>query len=209
MNRDFGEFDGSAGPDRSGHSSASTGSGSGSGRDFDYDSHPDLGSDADTSSAPTSDTDVRALFSTLPDGPPLTLSAADVINDGARIRRRRKRLAVAGSSVATAAVLVVAGLAVSFAAGHHGPTAPVQPAGPGLSTIAPTPPPSSSLPTAPPTADTTARPPGAPTPSRSAVQAPGQPPASLPSSPRTPVRLPPSATTIPTHASAPPIATTR
>ncbi|MEV8609436.1 hypothetical protein AB0383_16135 [Amycolatopsis sp. NPDC051373] len=178
--------------------------GSGSDRDFALGSDPNTSSDAD----PTSSTDIRALFSTLPDGPPLTLSAADIINDGARIRRRRKRLAVAGTSGATAAVLVVAGLAVSFAAGHHGPPTPVQPAGPGLSTIAPTPSPSSSLPTTAPTADTTA-PPGNPTPTRSAVQAPGKPPESLPSFPRTPVRLPPSATTIPTHASAPPIATTR
>ncbi|MEV4596247.1 hypothetical protein AB0K15_02455 [Amycolatopsis sp. NPDC049253] len=179
-------------------------------RDFDSGSGSARASEpgTDPSSAPDPTSDVRALFSTLPDGPPLTLSAADVITDGARIRRRRKRLAVAGSSVATAAVLVVAGLAVSFAAGHHGPPTPVQPAGPGLSTVAPTPPPSSSLPTAPPTADTTA-PADDPTPSRSPVQAPGEPPESVPSIPRTPARLPPPATTIPTHAIAPPIATTR
>ncbi|WP_326567843.1 hypothetical protein VSH64_39460 [Amycolatopsis rhabdoformis] len=157
---------------------------------------------------PAADTDVRALFSTLPDGPPLTLSAADVITSGARIRRRRKRLAVAGSSLATAAVLVVAGLAVGFAAGHHGPPTPVQPAGPGLSTVAPpAPSPSRSLPSAPPATNTKAPSTGS-TPTRTAIQAPGQPPESIPSSPRTPVRLPPPASSTNSQTD-PPIATTR
>jgi hypothetical protein len=88
------------------------------------------------------DDHVRVLLSQVTEGPPMQLDASDVIARGGRIRRRRKRWAVAGSSVATAAVLVVAGLAV----GHHaGPPAPVEPARPGLSTVA-TAPPSSAAP---------------------------------------------------------------
>ena len=85
------------------------------------------------------DDDVRVMFSQVTNGPPMRLDASDVIARGGRVRRRRKRWAVAGSSVATAAVLVVAGLAV----GHRGgPPAPVEPAGPGLSTVTPAPSPS-------------------------------------------------------------------
>ncbi len=78
--------------------------------------------------------DVRAFLTGAAGGaqPPMRLEAADLIERGGRVRRRRKRLAVAGSSTATAVVLAVAG----FLAGHRaGPPEPVQPAGPGLSTI--------------------------------------------------------------------------
>ncbi|WP_409461637.1 hypothetical protein [Amycolatopsis sp. GA6-003] len=80
--------------------------------------------------------DVRALFARTPDGPPMRLDAADVIVRGAAVRRKRKRWAVAGSSAATVAVLVVAGLAV----GNRGAEQPpVMPAGPGLATVSPAP----------------------------------------------------------------------
>lgn len=78
--------------------------------------------------------DVRAILTGAAGGsqPPMRLEAADVIERGGRVRRRRKRFAVAGTSTATAVVLAVAG----FLAGHRaGPPEPVQPAGPGLSTI--------------------------------------------------------------------------
>ncbi|WP_329070594.1 hypothetical protein [Amycolatopsis sp. NBC_01480] len=81
------------------------------------------------------DDDVRVMFSQVTNGPPMELDASDVIARGGRVRRRRKRWAVAGSSVATAAVLVVAGLAV----GHRAGPTPVEPARPGLSTVAPAP----------------------------------------------------------------------
>ncbi|MFI5605708.1 hypothetical protein [Amycolatopsis sp. NPDC051903] len=155
------------------------------------------------------DPDVRALFSHPPAGPPLSLSASDVITRGSRIRRRRKRLAVAGSSMATALVLVLAGLAV----GHRGTAgpAPVEPAGPGLSTVAPVPSPSaapgSSLPAAPPLPETTQS--GTETPPRRPGQAPGEPPRTLPSSPRTPSHAPPLATLPTQNTPAPPTATTR
>ncbi|HWD01995.1 MAG TPA: hypothetical protein VG674_05990 [Amycolatopsis sp.] len=95
--------------------------------------------------------DVRTLFADTPAGPPLSLTAPGVIAHGARIRRRRKRWAVAGSSLGTVAVLALAGVAV----GHRGPAepSPIEPAGPGLSTIAPSgsPSPTPSPPTAVPT----------------------------------------------------------
>ncbi len=78
--------------------------------------------------------DVRAILTGAAGGPqpPMRLEATDVIERGGRVRRRRKRFAVAGTSAATAVVLAVAG----FLAGHRvGPPEPVQPAGPGLSTI--------------------------------------------------------------------------
>ncbi|MFB9687296.1 hypothetical protein [Amycolatopsis plumensis] len=77
--------------------------------------------------------DVRAfLTGAAGTQPPMRLEAADVIERGGRVRRRRKRFAVAGTSAATAVVLAVAG----FLAGHRaGPPEPVQPAGPGLSTV--------------------------------------------------------------------------
>ncbi|MET9260797.1 hypothetical protein [Amycolatopsis sp. NPDC004079] len=79
---------------------------------------------------------VRALFAQAPDGPPMRVDAADVIVRGAAIRRKRKRWAVAGSSAATVAVIVVAGLAVG-SRGTEQP--PVMPAGPGLATVSPAP----------------------------------------------------------------------
>ena len=79
-----------------------------------------------------SEDDVRALLTHAASGPPMRLDADGVIARGARIRRRRKRFAVAGSSAATAAAIVVAG----FLAGHHGGASePVEPAGPGPSTV--------------------------------------------------------------------------
>jgi hypothetical protein len=81
-----------------------------------------------------SEEDVRAFLTGAAGGPqpPMRLDAADVIERGGRVRRRRKRFAVAGTSTATAVVLAVAG----FLAGHRaGPPEPVQPAGPGLSTV--------------------------------------------------------------------------
>ncbi|GAB3138286.1 hypothetical protein GCM10027258_15150 [Amycolatopsis stemonae] len=78
--------------------------------------------------------DVRAILTGAAGGPqpPMRLEATDVIERGGRVRRRRKRFAVAGTSAATAVILAVAG----FLAAHRaGPPEPVQPAGPGLSTI--------------------------------------------------------------------------
>jgi hypothetical protein len=91
--------------------------------------------------------DVRAILTgAAGDTPPMRLEAADVIERGGRIRRRRKRLAVAGTSTATAVILAVAG----FLAGHRvGAPDPVQPADPGLSTIgttAPAPPTTAEVP---------------------------------------------------------------
>jgi hypothetical protein len=103
--------------------------------------------------------DVRAILTgAAGDTPPMRLEAADVIERGGRIRRRRKRMAVVGTSTATAVILAVAG----FLAGHRvGPPEPVQPADPGLSTIGTTTPPPSttsevpatSIPPRPPTAE--------------------------------------------------------
>jgi hypothetical protein len=84
------------------------------------------------------DEDIKGVLSHGVSGPPLGIRAADIIERGGRIRRRRKRLAVAGSSLATVAVIALGALAVG-ARGGDAPV-PVQPAGPGLSTLAPTPP---------------------------------------------------------------------
>ncbi|NBH09151.1 hypothetical protein GTY80_38670, partial [Amycolatopsis sp. SID8362] len=48
--------------------------------------------------------DVRAYLTSAAGGaqPPMRLEAADVIERGGRVRRRRKRLAVASTSAATA-----------------------------------------------------------------------------------------------------------
>ncbi|MGK4593612.1 hypothetical protein [Amycolatopsis sp. w19] len=83
------------------------------------------------------DEDIKGVLSHGASGPPLGIRAADIIERGGRIRRRRKRLAVAGSSLATIAVIVFGAIAVG-GRGGEGP-APVRPAGPGLSTIAPSP----------------------------------------------------------------------
>ncbi|WP_410587606.1 hypothetical protein [Amycolatopsis sp. lyj-23] len=109
--------------------------------------------------------DVRAFLTGAAGGPqpPMRLAAADVIERGGRVRRRRKRFAVAGTSTATAVVLAVAG----FLAGHRaGPPEPVQPAGPGLSTIGTTPPSPTQLPV-PATSIAPARPSAEPDQSRS------------------------------------------
>ncbi|MGW5716338.1 hypothetical protein ACWEVP_09250 [Amycolatopsis sp. NPDC003865] len=101
--------------------------------------------------------DVRAFLTGAAGGvrPPMRLDAADVIERGGRVRRRRKRFAVAGTSAATAVVLAVAG----FLAGHRaGPPEPVEPAGPGLSTIGTSAP---SLPPSPEVAPATSVPPAA------------------------------------------------
>ncbi|MGW4483955.1 hypothetical protein ACWEOE_08950 [Amycolatopsis sp. NPDC004368] len=201
---DAGSELGGSGPGGSGPGGVGGGrSGAGFGDDR-SDSRPS-GFGADTGPSDLdSATDLRALFSTLPDGPPLSLSAADVITDGARIRRRRKRLAVAASSVATAAVLVVAGLAVGFTAGRHGPGTPVQPAAPGLSTVAPPPPKQQQPPVVPPSAvKTTAG--SEATPTRSPAQTPGRPISSVP---RAPGRIPPPPVSS-GQRGAPPVASTR
>ncbi|KFU80595.1 hypothetical protein BB31_13605 [Amycolatopsis lurida NRRL 2430] len=83
------------------------------------------------------DEDIKGVLSHGASGPPLGIRAADIIERGGRIRRRRKRLAVAGSSLATVAVIVFGAIAVGGRGGEG--SAPVQPAGPGLSTIAPAP----------------------------------------------------------------------
>ncbi|RSM65942.1 hypothetical protein DMH03_02020 [Amycolatopsis sp. WAC 01376] len=83
------------------------------------------------------DEDIKGVLSHGSSGPPLGIRAADIIEKGGRIRRRRKRLAVAGSSLATVAVIVFGAIAVGGRGGEG--SAPVQPAGPGLSTIAPAP----------------------------------------------------------------------
>lgn len=79
--------------------------------------------------------DVRAFLTGAAGGtqPPMRLEATDVIARGGRVRRRRKRWAMAGTSTATAVILAVAG----FLAGHRaGPPDPVQPADPPvLSTV--------------------------------------------------------------------------
>ncbi|MEV6829300.1 hypothetical protein [Amycolatopsis sp. NPDC051102] len=116
-----------------------------------------------------SEDDVRAILTGVAGGPqpPMRLDAADLIERGGRVRRRRKRLAVAGTSAATAVVLAVAG----FLAGHRvGPPEPVQPAGPGLSTVATT---SPTVPPPPPIdvpATSIARPSAQPDPTRSRPQ---------------------------------------
>ncbi|HET6285951.1 MAG TPA: hypothetical protein VFG15_04250 [Amycolatopsis sp.] len=83
------------------------------------------------------DEDIKGVLSHGASGPPLGIRAADIIEQGGRIRRRRKRLAVAGSSLATVAVIVFGAIAVGGRGGEG--SAPVRPAGPGLSTIAPVP----------------------------------------------------------------------
>ena len=144
--------------------------------------------------------DIRSALAHAAGGPPMRMQADDVIVRGGRIRLLRKRWAVAGSSVATALVLAVAG----FTAGHRGgePT-PVQPARPELSTVATTPPPSSSEPTPAPATVL----PGPPEPSTSRT-APAVPASTRPgrtTSPPSATQKPPSATTVHTE---PPTATT-
>jgi hypothetical protein len=80
------------------------------------------------------DDDVKTLFVDA-DGPPLGFDAAGIIERGGKIRRRRKRLAVLGTSLTTAAAIV----AIALTSGQRtDQPAPVQPAGPGLSIETPT-----------------------------------------------------------------------
>ena len=78
------------------------------------------------------DRDIRDALSSVGNdsGPPLRMAPAAIIERGGRIRRRRKRLAVLGSSVTTAA-----GIAAVFLLSSPGAVQPetVPPAGPGLS----------------------------------------------------------------------------
>jgi hypothetical protein len=77
-----------------------------------------------------SDDDVRVVFADVGQGPPMSIDARGIIERGGRIRRRRKRLAVLGTSVTTAAAIV----AIALASGQRPPEpAPVEPAGPGIS----------------------------------------------------------------------------
>ncbi|MEA5361754.1 hypothetical protein VA596_19595 [Amycolatopsis sp., V23-08] len=123
--------------------------------------------------------DVRVILTgAAADTPPMRLEAADVIERGGRIRRRRKRMAVVGTSTATAVILAVAG----FLAGYRfGPPDPVQPADPGLSTIGTAPPSPTKAPAQEEVPATSIAPPAA---------QPGQSPQ------RTPLRPVPSSTTV-------------
>ncbi|HEV7980459.1 MAG TPA: hypothetical protein VGP60_37495, partial [Amycolatopsis sp.] len=74
--------------------------------------------------------DVKVVFSDVGDGPPLGFDAHAIIERGGRIRRRRKRMAVLGTSVTTAAAIV----AIALASGQRPPEpVPVEPAGTGIS----------------------------------------------------------------------------
>jgi hypothetical protein len=85
---------------------------------------------------------VKAVLSGAAQGPPLGIEVHDIIERGGRIRRRRKRLAVVGSSAATVvAVVAVTAVALGFGRSPVGPN-PVEPAGPGLTTESVTPAPS-------------------------------------------------------------------
>jgi hypothetical protein len=154
--------------------------------------------------------DVRVFLTGAAGGtqPPMRLEAADVIERGGRVRRRRKRFAVAGTSAATAVVLAVAG----FLAGHRaGPPEPVMPAGPGLSTIGTTAPlpspseipvPATSIPPPSVTADRTT-----PRPGRAPVQE--TPSTSRSASRPTPTTAAPSSAPVEPRPNAPTATTTR
>ncbi|AGM02985.1 hypothetical protein AORI_0396 [Amycolatopsis keratiniphila] len=145
------------------------------------------------------DEDIKGVLAHGASGPPLGIRAADIIERGGRIRRRRKRLAVAGSSLATIGVIAFGALAVG-GRGGEGP-APIQPAGPGLSTIAP-------APVSPAPAESTPRPevtPENPPPASSAPKT--EPPRSTPRTltpGRTTTALPPRAPTPTKQPSEPP-----
>ena len=59
------------------------------------------------------DDEIKAIFADVGagQGPPLGIDAHDIIERGAKIRRRRKRLAVLGTSATTAAAIVAIALA--------------------------------------------------------------------------------------------------
>jgi hypothetical protein len=96
------------------------------------------------------DTDIRAVFHRIDDGPPLGIDAQDVITRGRRIRTRRTRLVIAGSAVAVTALVTLAALA-----GTRAPDDPVRPADPPATTVVPAPT-SEPVPTTPSTMDTPA-----------------------------------------------------
>jgi hypothetical protein len=124
-----------------------------------------------------SDDDVKVVFSDVGDGPPMGFDAGAIIERGGRIRRRRKRLAVLGTSLTTAAAIV----AIALASGQRPPDpAPVEPAGPGI-----------SLETAPPSAPSAVPPQGeAPKPGSAPTQ---QPPPQAETGKRAPGSTPPAA----------------
>lgn len=141
--------------------------------------------------------DVRTALSGAAAGPPLGIDAASIIERGGRIRRRRKRLAVAGSTAAT--VAVIAGVALTAGLrGTSGPSEPVQPAGPNLSVTKVEPPPSPSVQ---PSES------AGPTPGTAPIatdQIPPRPAGSLTKAPADPSRAVPAPTrTSPTHALTP------
>lgn len=72
-------------------------------------------------------------------GPELRMTAQDIIEHGTKVRLRRKRWAVAGTTATTAAAIIA--VAVVFTQSPVTPV-PVQPAGPGLSTTSVPPSPS-------------------------------------------------------------------
>lgn len=157
--------------------------------------------------------DVRAILTGAAGGaqPPMRLEAADVIERGGRVRRRRKRFAVAGTSAATAVVLAVAG----FLAGHRaGPPVPVEPAGPGLSTVGTTSPspsptelpvPATSIAPAPPSAE-----PDQTRPRPGRTSAPQAPSAGPRETPRTAITVPsPASSSVESRPGDPTVTTTR
>ncbi|WP_020669565.1 hypothetical protein [Amycolatopsis nigrescens] len=92
--------------------------------------------------------DIKDLFAGtgVEHGPPLALSAEDILRRGGRIRRRRKLLAAAGSATATAGVIVA--IALGLPQRQLAPP-PVEPAAPPPAvelTSTPPPTPTSSLP---------------------------------------------------------------
>lgn len=89
-----------------------------------------------------SDDDIRTLFQRIDDGPPAGVDVHAVMADGRRVRVRRTRLAVAGTSVAVVAA-VAAGLLVAGGATPPEPTRPATPSTtpPPTSTSLPAPPP--------------------------------------------------------------------
>ncbi|MDQ0377310.1 hypothetical protein [Amycolatopsis thermophila] len=86
------------------------------------------------------DDDIRVLFDEVDDGPAMSVSADDVIARGARIRDRRRTLAIIGSALASAAAVIGVAVAVSPADRE-----PIRPAGP-VRTVTPAPAPPIAVP---------------------------------------------------------------
>ncbi|MGC7093668.1 hypothetical protein ACPZ19_03280 [Amycolatopsis lurida] len=126
-------------------------------------------------------TEIRRLLATTGagEGPPMGLRAEEIAARGTRIRRLRKRIAIAASAGTTVGVAV---LVVFFTGGAAtpAPPAPVMPAGPGLTIETP----SSSVPETPEQS-------GVPEPSESSVKIPSPTPGALPSKPQ--ISAPPAA----------------